>query len=46
MSVWRAAKFTIRTLRRLGLKDVCLIGGAACNLYGNDREPSVGAFYT
>ena len=32
MSVWRAAEFTIRTLRRLGLlTHVCLIGGAACN---------------
>jgi len=39
MSVWRAAEFTVGTLRRLGFKDICLIGGAACNLYGNDREP-------
>lgn len=42
-SVWSAAEVAIRTLRSLGLKDVCFVGGVACALYGNTRQPNVRA---
>jgi hypothetical protein len=41
MAVWQVAQFTIRSLRRLGMVDVCFIGGAACSLYANQRQPKV-----
>jgi hypothetical protein len=41
MAVWDAAEATIKTLREVGLKDACFIGGLAAKLYGNNREPNV-----
>jgi hypothetical protein len=42
-SVWNAAEVAIQTLRSIGLKDVCFVGGVACALYGNTRLPNVRA---
>lgn len=39
--VWSAAEVAIRTLRSVGLTDVCFVGGVACALYGNTRHPNV-----
>src|SRR5258706_6479536 len=40
-AVWSAAEVAIRTLRSIGLTDVCFVGGVACALYGNTRNPNV-----
>lgn len=42
MDVWRVAESTFSTLRDLGKEHVCFIGGVACCLYTNHREPKVG----
>jgi hypothetical protein len=31
----------ISTLKLAGVKDACFVGGMACNLFGNPRQPNV-----
>lgn len=40
-SVWDAAEIAIRELRTLGYDGACFVGGVACALYGNSRDPKV-----
>jgi hypothetical protein len=31
----------ISTLKNAGIEDACFVGGMACNLFGNPRQPNV-----
>lgn len=37
--LWNAAYAAISALKSLGYEDACFVGGVACALYGNSRQP-------